>query len=297
MKVAMTGASGLIGSAFATHLRAAGHDVRPLTRGPAGAWDPSVGRLDRSALDGLDVVVTLAGERLVGRWTEAKKRRIRESRVIGTRLVAEAIAGLDRKPRVLLAASAVGYYGDRGTEELTEASPPGDDELARLVREWEAATAPATAAGVRVVSLRFGVVLSPGGGALAALLPFFRLGLGGPVGGGAQYFSWIALDDVVAALGFLLGADSISGPVNVTAPHPVPNRDFARALGRVLRRPALLPVPPLALRLRFGTEAAWVLQSGQRMLPARLLAAGYRFRFAEVEPALRHLLAAPAGAS
>lgn len=282
MKIAITGATGLIGSALAAQLRTAGHEVRALPRGP----------IDPSALAGLDAVATLAGERLVGRWTAAKRRRIRESRVTGTRSVVDAIAGLARKPRVLLAASAVGYYGDRGAEELTEASPPGDDELAQLVQEWEAVTTPAAAAGVRVVNLRFGIVLSPAGGALAALLPVFRLGLGGPLGAGTQYFSWIALDDAIAALAFLLGAESVSGPVNVTGPRPVVNREFVRTLGRVLRRPAVVPVPALALRLRFGAAAAWVLQSGQRMLPARLAAAGFRFRFPDLEPALRHLLGA-----
>jgi uncharacterized protein (TIGR01777 family) len=232
-----------------------------------------------------------------GRWTAAKKRRIRESRVAGTRLVSETIAGLERPPRVLLAASAVGYYGDQGAAELTEQSPggEGDDFLADVARDWEAATAPARQRGVRVANLRFGVVLARSGGALAKMLPAFRLGLGGPIGSGAQYFPWIALDDAVGAILYVLATDSLSGPVNITAPHAVTQLEFVRTLGRVLRRPAVLPVPPIALWLAFGREAAAFMASGQRVLPARLVAAGYWFRFGELEPALRWLLGPPGG--
>jgi uncharacterized protein (TIGR01777 family) len=237
--------------------------------------------------------VHLAGENIFGRWTAEKKRRIRESRVAGTRLVSEAIAGLTRRPRVLLAASAVGYYGDRGAAELTEETPPGDDFLARVSRDWEAATGPAARAGVRVVNLRFGIVLASAGGALAKMLPAFRLGLGGRIGSGAQYFPWIALEDALGAILHALATESLAGPVNVTAPHPVTQLEFVRTLGRVLRRPAVLPLPSLALRLVFGREAAAMMESGQRVLPARLLASGYRFRFAELEPALRRLLGPP----
>lgn len=303
----MSGATGLIGGALAQRLTRDGHDVIPLVRRSprpserAIAWDPVRGTIDRAALEGwqLDAVVHLAGENVFGRWTAAKKRRIRESRVAGTRLVSEAIAGLDRRAPVFLAASAVGYYGDQGAAELTEQSPAGDDFLAQVAREWETATAPAADAGVRVANLRFGVVLAPprAGGVLAKMVPAFRLGLGGPIGSGAQYFPWIALEDVLGAILHVLGTASLSGPVNVTAPHPVTQLEFVRTLGRVLRRPAVLPVPRFALGIVFGGEAAAMMASGQRVLPARLVAAGYRFRFGEVEPALRELLAARGGGS
>ncbi|HEY3279678.1 MAG TPA: TIGR01777 family oxidoreductase [Gemmatimonadales bacterium] len=304
MKIAVTGMSGLIGTALAARFVRDGHDVTRLVRRAvrpgehAIAWYPALGTIDREALDrwGGDVVVHLAGEPVFGRWTAAKKARIRDSRVSGTGLLSEAIAALGRRPRVLLTASAVGYYGDRGAEDLTEASKPGDDFLARVARDWEAAAAPAAAAGIRVVHLRFGVVLSPRGGALAKMLIPFRLGLGGPLGSGHQYFSWIALDDVVEVVSQLLANDSIGGPINVTAPEPVTNGEFARALGRVLSRPAVIPVPPFALQLAFGAEAASVMMGGQRVRPARLSAGGFRFRCGTIEPALRHLLAAPHGA-
>ena len=299
----MSGATGLIGGALAARLKREGHDVVPLVRRgvspgeQAIAWDPARGTIDRDALEGCDAVVNLAGESVFGRWSAAKKRRIRESRVLGTRLVSEAIAGLSRRPRVLLAASAIGYYGDRGATELTEESARGTDFLADVARDWEAATAPAAQAGVRVVNTRFGLVLTPAGGLLGSLLPPFRLGLGGPIGSGAQYCSWIALGDVLDALLFLLATESISGPVNVTAPHPLPHIEFVHTLGRVLRRPTVIPVPGFALQMVFGQEAAAMMESGQRVFPARLVAAGYRFHHTDLEPALRHLLAAPAGGS
>ncbi|HEV8264676.1 MAG TPA: TIGR01777 family oxidoreductase [Gemmatimonadales bacterium] len=301
MRAVISGASGLIGAALAARLAQQGHQLLSLVRRPprpgepAARWDPAAGVIDVPALEGSDVVVHLAGESVVGRWSEAKQRRIRESRVAGTRLVSEAIAGLKRRPKVLLAASAIGYYGDRGAEELTEQSAPGADFLAQVARDWEAATAPASRAGVRVVNLRFGVVLSPAGGALAKMLPAFRLGFGGRIGSGQQYFSWIALDDVLDAIGHAIATDALVGPVNVTAPGPVTNLEFVQTLGRVLRRPAVLPVPSLALRLLFGAESAWLLESGQRVLPARLVASGFAFQFPRLEPALRHLLAARGG--
>ena len=303
MKVAVSGATGLIGGALAARLIREGHDVVPLVRRPVStgepaiAWDPARGTIDRNALEGCDAVVNLAGESVFGRWSAEKKRRIRESRVNGTRLVSEAIARLSRPPRVLLAASAIGYYGDRGATELTEESSPGDDFLAEVARDWEAGTGPAAQAGVRVVNTRFGIVLTPAGGLLGSLLPPFRLGLGGPIGSGTQYVSWIALGDVLDVLLFLIATDSISGPVNVTAPHPLPNLEFVRTLGRVLRRPSVIPVPGFALQVILGQEAAAMMVGGQRVLPARLVAAGYRFHHADLEPALRHLLAAPAGGS
>ncbi|MDP3910223.1 MAG: TIGR01777 family oxidoreductase [Gemmatimonadales bacterium] len=288
MRVVLTGASGLVGSALAPRLAAAGHDVVPLTR-PAG-WDPGRGMIDRRILEGAVVVVNLAGENVFGRWTAAKKRRIRQSRVHGTRLLSATIAGLARRPAALFAASAIGYYGNRGDEELTEANAAGADFLAEVSRDWEAATEPAARAGVRVVNLRFGVVLSPRGGALGKMLPPFRLGLGGPVGGGKQYVSWIAMDDLLGIFAYLLATPSLSGPVNCTAPHPVTNREFAAALGHVLGRPAVVPVPAFALRMAFGAEGAEMLTGGQRVLPARLLASGFRFRYSEIEPALRAVL-------
>lgn len=299
MKIVVSGSTGLIGSALGPRLVREGHEVVPLVRRRvrpgerALSWDPEVGKVDRAALEGVDVVVQLAGENVFGRWTTAKKQRIRESRVHGTRLLSDAIAGLTRSPRVLLAASAIGYYGDRGAEELTEESTAGDDFLAHVARDWEAATASATKAGIRVHNLRFGVVLTPKRGGLAKMLPAFRVGLGGPVGSGNQYFSWIALDDAINAIVYILATPSLAGPVNVTSPAPVTNREFARTLGKVLGRPAVVTVPAFALRMAFGTDGAAMVQSGQRVLPARLLESGFRFCHATLEPALRHLLAAP----
>ena len=300
MKIVVSGATGLIGSALTPRLRSQGHDVVPLVRRAtrpgehAIAWDPEAGTIDRAGLEGSDVVINLAGENVFGRWTAAKKQRIRNSRVNGTRRLSEALAGLARRPSVLLAASAIGYFGDRGDEELTETSRPGDDFLAVVARDWEAATEPAARAGIRVVNLRFGVVLTPTGGALAKMLTPFRLGLGGHVGSGRQVLSWIALDDALGAIMHALTTPSLAGPVNVTAPGPVTNRDFAKTLGRVLGRPAVVPVPAFALRMAFGAEGADMLQSGQRVLPARLLASGFRFQYGEVEAALRDLLQRPA---
>lgn len=299
MKIVVSGATGLIGSALTAALQRRDHEVVPLVRRrPAAgeraiAWDPEHGTIDRAGLEAADVVVHLAGENVFGRWSPAKKHRIRDSRVLGTRLVSDAIAGLKRPPHVLLAASAIGYYGDRGDEALTEQSPPGEDFLAHVARDWEAATAPVTRAGLRVVNMRFGVVLSTKGGALATMLPAFRLGLGGPVGSGNQYLSWITLDDAVNAIIHVLTTGTVVGPVNVTAPAPVTNREFARTLGKVLGRPAVVTVPAFALRMAFGTEGAAMLQSGQRVYPQRLRASGFHFACDAVEPALRHLLAAP----
>ncbi|MFN2571780.1 MAG: TIGR01777 family oxidoreductase [Gemmatimonadales bacterium] len=301
MKIVVSGSTGLIGTALRPVLAAQGHDVLPLVRRrPAPGeraigWDPEHATIDRDGLEGADAVIHLAGENVFGRWSPAKKNRIRDSRVLGTRLVSEALAGLTRRPHVLLAASAIGYYGDRGAEELTEPSAPGEDFLASVAREWEAATAAATRAGIRVVNMRFGVVLSQTGGALTTMLPAFRVGLGGPIGSGNQYLSWIALEDVLSAVRFLLESSAVMGPVNVTAPVPVTNREFAKTVGKILGRPAVVTVPAFALRMAFGAEGAAMLLSGQRVLPARLLSSGFRFSCDAVEPALRHLLAAPAG--
>jgi uncharacterized protein len=297
MKILVSGSSGLIGSALVPLLAAGGHRVTRLVRSrmQSGAsqisWDPAAGRLDRAAAEGFDAVVHLAGENIAaGRWTAKQKARIRDSRVKGTRLVSETMAGLTKAPQILVSASAVGYYGDRGEELLQEESPPGADFLAEVCQEWEAATQPAAQSGIRVVNLRTGVVLSASGGALAKMLPPFRLGLGGVIGSGQQYVSWIALDDVVGIINHSLTEGGLRGPVNVVAPQPVTNREFTRALGRVLSRPTFFSMPAWAARLAFGEMADALLLAGQRAEPARLVRAGYNFRFPELEGALRHVL-------
>jgi uncharacterized protein (TIGR01777 family) len=296
MKVAITGSSGLIGSALVPALSAAGHEVVTLVRRPASgandiSWDPVAGRLDADALEGCEAVVHLAGATIGTRWTKTQRQAILDSRVEGTRLVSETIASLTTKPRVLVAASAIGVYGDRGDEELSEASPPGDGYLAEVVSAWEAAAAPALDAGIRVAQLRTGIVLAKHGGALQRLLLPTRLGLGGPVGSGRQWWSWVTLDDAVAAYRFALEQE-LAGRFNVTAPTPVTNRDFMKALGRALHRPAVLPLPAFAVRLAFGEMGEEVLLSGQRVRPDALEAAGFRFAQPEIDGALAHVLAA-----
>src|SRR2546425_4496801 len=297
MRIVVSGSTGLIGSALTKALHARHHEVVPLVRRRVSpgeraiAWDPERDTIDRAGLEGADAVIHLAGENVFGRWSPAKKQRIYDSRVKGTRLLSDALAGLQRRPATLLAASAIGYYGDRGEEAVTEESAPGEDFLAHVSRDWEAATAAATRAGIRVVNMRTGVVLTTTGGALAKMLPAFRLGLGGPIASGNQYLSWIVLDDIINAILHLLNNQNLVGPVNMTAPAPLTNRDFAKTLAKVLGRPAVVTVPAFALRLAFGTEGAAMLQSGQRVLPARLLASGFSFSFQDVEHALRYLLA------
>ena len=299
MKIAISGATGLIGTALRRALAQRGDVVVPLVRRQPQpgehvvAWDPGRGTIDRASLEGIDAVIHLAGENVFGRWTAAKKQRIRESRVVGTKLVSETLASLQRRPATLLAASAIGYYGNRGAELLTEASAPGDDFLAQVSRDWEAASRVAARAGIRVVNMRIGVVLTRAGGALAMMLPPFRLGLGGWVGSGNQYVSWIALDDIIKAMQHVLDRRDLTGPVNLTAPAPVTNRELAKTLGKVLGRPVLVGVPGFALSLAFGSEGADMLLSGQRVLPERLTASEFRFSFTALEPALRHLLAPP----
>ena len=294
VRVGITGASGLIGTALGRRLRERGHAVVDFVRRQPNAdeirWDPQAGLLDPSQLDGLDAVVHLAGAGIGSRrWTDAYKRRIRDSRVLGTHLLADAIAA-SGGPRILLSGSAVGYYGD--TQELVdESSPPGDDFLAEVVAEWEAATRAAEAAGVRVVHLRSGVVLSDRGGALKKMLPLFKLGLGGRFGNGQQWMSWISIDDEVGAIEHLLTSD-VHGPVNLTAPEPVRNAEFAKTLASVLGRPARVPVPEFGPRLLLGKEMAQALLfGGQRVDPAVLRAGGYEFRDRRLDEALRALLA------
>lgn len=297
-RVAVTGSRGLVGSALVPLLAARGHEVVRLSRDPADAtavaWEPGRGLRRPEDLAGVDAVVHLAGENIgARRWSAAHKAEVRRSRVEGTRTLCESLARFAAPPRVLLCASAIGFYGDRGGERLTEASPPGAGFLAAVVEEWEAATAAAARAGMRVVLLRFGVILSPAGGALRKMLFPFRMGLGGRLGGGGQVWSWVAIDDVVGAIAHAVACEALRGPVNVVAPHPVTNRDFTATLARVLRRPALCPAPAGILRLALGEMADALLLSSACVQPERLLASGYRFHFPDLEGALRHLLGRP----
>lgn len=295
--VAVTGSSGFIGSALCHFLTTGGHRVLRIVRRKPGrdsgeiGWDPMEGRIERARLEGVDAVVHLAGESLTGeRWTPAKKRAIWRSRIEGTRLLVDALAGLRRPPRVLVSSSAVGFYGDRGAERLTEAGRPGKGFLADLCREWEAEASAARRAGIRVVQLRSGLVLSPGGGALGTMLLPFKLGIGGRLGSGRQYVSWIDHDDLVALVFHAITTPSLRGPVNATAPHPVPNATFTTILGRVLRRPTLLPVPSLAVRGMFGEMGRTLLLQGARVLPEAATASGFRFDFESLEESLAHQL-------
>jgi hypothetical protein len=253
-------------------------------------WNPAGGDIDAPKLEGFDAVVHLAGEPITGRWNAAKKRSIRDSRVKGTRLLCETLAKLSRRPRVLVAASASGYYGGRGDEVLREESEAGSSFLSQVCQEWEAATQPAAERGIRVVNLRFGFVLSPVGGGLGKMLPAFKLGAGGKIGSGKQYLSWIAIDDLVQIILFATTAEALHGPVNAVAPNPVTNLVFTKTLGRVLGRPAIFPIPAFAVRLALGQMGKELLLASARIEPARLLSAGYQFRFPELEGALRHLL-------
>ena len=287
MTVLLTGGTGFIGSRLKTRLEGLGHTVRVVSRGPGGdaTWDPDA---VREAVGASDAVVHLAGENVIGRrWTARQKERLRESRVDTTQLLARAVA--DTGPAVFVTASAIGYYGFSTFRRFTERDGPGDDFLARLSVEWEAARQPAIDAGVRTATIRIGVVQHPGGGALGKMLLPFRLGGGGPVGSGEQWISWIHMDDLLAMFEWAIANDQVSGVYNGTAPNPATNLAFSRALGRVLRRPAILPAPSFALRLALG-EAAELLIQGQHVVPERALAEGFEFHFPEVEPALRDLL-------
>lgn len=297
MDVAISGATGLIGTALAASLRADGHRVLRLRRGGVSGddvvgWDPEAGRIDAPALEGVDAVVHLAGESLgERRWTDEQKARIRESRVRGTAVLAAAVASRERKPRVFVSASAIGYYGDRGDEILTEDSASGHDFLAEVCRAWEAETQPAADAGVRTVTVRSGLVLARHGGALQRMLLPFRIGVGGRQGSGKQWMSWITLDDEVAAIRAVVDDERVHGACNLTAPNPVTNQEFAHALGHVLHRPAVLPTPMLPLRLRYGAELVeTLLLVSQRVLPAKLEAHGFAFRHPVLEPALDAIL-------
>lgn len=295
MNVLVSGATGLIGSALIPELENGRHRVLRLTRSqsaPDGVihWDPDTGNIDGS-LEEVDAVVHLAGESIAeGRWTPEKKKRILDSRIKGTYLLAETLAGLATPPKVMVCASAVGYYGDRGNELLTEESAPGSDFLADVCKAWELAADPARQTGIRVVHTRLGIVLSPKGGALGTTLPIFKLGAGGRIGSGRQYWSWVALDDVVGSIVHSLTNETMSGPVNVGSPNPLTNAEYTRVLGRVLNRPTLFPLPASAARLALGEVADALLLASQRMEPAKLKNTGYAFRYPELEGTLRHLL-------
>lgn len=298
MRILISGSSGLVGTALIPVLTTAGHEVVRLVRSKSSspskellAWDPESGALDAAGLEGLDAVVHLAGESIAsGRWTASKKARIRDSRVRGTRALCDALARCIRPPQVFVCASAIGFYGDRGDEVLSESSPGGRGFLADVCREWEAATDAARSKGIRVVNSRFGVILSPSGGALGKMLGPFKMGMGGVVGSGKQYMSCISIDDCVAAIGHALATASLAGPVNVVGPEPVTNAQFAKTLGRVLGRPTVMPMPAFLARLAFGEMADELLLSSSRVVPQKLLDSGFRFGDRDLETALRHVL-------
>ncbi len=298
MKVLLSGAGGLIGSELGSHLSKKGEEVGRLVRAKSGApgrqvlWNPVARILDAKGLEEFDAVIHLAGDPIAeGRWTPEKKARIRDSRVKGTRFLSEAVARLSKPPKAFLCASAVGFYGDRDNELLTEESRAGEGFLPDVGREWEEACRPAEQAGIRVVNLRFGIVMSPKGGALQKMLTPFRFGLGGRLGSGKQWMSWISLPDVAGAIHHALTNESLRGPVNIVSPNPVTNQEFTLSLGRALHRPAVFPVPAFLVRLLFGEMADAALLASTRVEPKRLKATGYRFRHPELEPALRDLLA------
>ena len=300
MKVLVSGSHGLVGKALTHSLTNDGHEVVRLVRHARSLgsleieWHPNQGSIDAEHLEGFDAVVHLAGENIAsGRWTSEKKRAIRESRVQGTTLLSDALARLSRPPSVFLSASAIGFYGNRGDEQLTEQSAPGNDFLSGVCVEWEKAAQPAIEKGIRTVNTRFGIILDPNEGALAKMLPPFRAGLGGRIGSGQQWMSWIALEDVVNGLKFLIEDNSISGPVNFVAPNPVTNEEFTKTLGRVVGRATFFPVPAFGARLLFGEMADALLLTSQKVDPAVLQDCGYLFAWPTLEPALQHLLNHP----
>ena len=299
MKILIGGSHGLVGTALIKSLEQDGHEIFRLVRhAPTSKteveWSPDRYSIALARIEGFDAVVNLAGESIAeGRWTADKKRRIRESRVKGTKLLGDALANLAVPPKTFICASAIGYYGNRGDEVLTETSSAGDDFLAGVCAEWEQATALATEKGIRVVNARFGVILDKEGGALKKMLPPFRMGLGGRIGSGKQWMSWIALDDVVGGIEFALANNSLSGPVNFVAPVPVTNAEFTKTLGHVLSRPTLFPIPAFGVRLMFGEMGEALLLGGQRVAPKRLMSEGYQFKYSKLEAALPAILEKP----
>lgn len=297
MRILLTGSHGLVGSALTKSLVAEGHEVRPLVRYATGygsheiEWNPERYSIAMSRIEGFDALIHLAGESIAeGRWTEERKKKIRESRVKGTRLLAESIITLKQPPRMFLCASAIGYYGDRGDDVMTETSSPGNEFLAEVCVEWEAATRAAAEKGIRVANMRFGIILDQNGGALAKMLPPFRMGVGGRIGNGRQWMSWIALHDVVKAIQHVLGNESLSGPINFVAPGPVRNADFTKALGRALSRPTFFPIPAFAVRLAFGEMADALLLTSQRVQPEKLAESNFEFDYPTLAAALAHIL-------
>ena len=297
MRILITGSHGLVGTALARLLTSDGHEVISLVRhepaagAPEIQWNPNKATIDKERLEGLDAVVHLAGENIAeGRWSAEKKRAIRDSRINGTTLLSETLAALRNPPSVFVSASAIGYYGNRGDELLTEKSAPGNDFLAYVCRDWEKSTAAAAEKGIRTVLARFGIILDEHGGALAKMLTPFRMGIGGRIGNGKQWMSWIALDDVVGAIRFMIRDRLVNGPVNFVAPNPVTNAEFTKTLGSVLSRPTFLPVPAFSARLAFGEMADELLLSSQRVEPEVLKVRGFGFNFPRLEPALRHIL-------
>ncbi|MEP6743277.1 MAG: TIGR01777 family oxidoreductase [bacterium] len=296
MKILVSGSHGLVGTALIKALESDGHEISRLVRHypstPAEIeWSPDRYSIQLARLEGFDAVVHLAGESIAeGRWSDEKKKQIRESRVKGTRLLGDALANLSKPPKSFVCASAIGYYGDRADELLTEKSQPGNDFLSAVCVEWENATALAAEKGIRTVNCRFGIILDKDGGALKKMLPPFRMGVGGKIGSGKQWMSWIALADVVGGIKFALANNSLSGPVNFVAPNPVTNVEFTKTLGKALSRPTLFPIPTFGIRLLFGEMADALLLSSQRVTPAVLHTAGYSFQFAQLDAALRHIL-------
>ena len=293
-RILVSGVSGPIGTALLPTLKTRGYDVTRLVRGAATGEDQIPWDLARpispEMVSGFDAVIHLAGESIVGRWTKTKKIKIRSSRVAGTTSLAEALAGAKDKPQVFVCSSAIGYYGDRGNEVLTEQSKPGSGFLPDVCREWEAATQAAIHAGIRTVQIRTGVVLSPKGGALGKMLPPFKMGLGGTIGDGRQWMSWIDLQDMVGAIHHILKSDLLQGPVNMVAPKAVKNAEFVKTLGSVLSRPTILPMPVLAVKLAFGEMGKTVLLGSQRVEPSQLVMSGYPFRFTDLRASLENNL-------
>ena len=295
MRILISGASGFIGGALVPSLESSGAQITRLSRSESGAntktipWDPAKA-IAPEAVSGFDAVIHLAGESIVGRWTTSKKEKIRNSRVVGTRNLAQALAHAKNKPKVFICSSAIGYYGDRGGEVLNEGSNPGTGFLPDVCREWEAATQPASDGGIRTVQIRTGIALSSKGGALAKMLTPFKMGVGGRIGNGRQWMSWIDIEDMIGAILHVLNTETLRGPVNMVAPKPVTNADFTKTLAAVLSRPAFFPMPAFAVKLAFGEMGETVLLGSQRVEPAQLVRSGYAFRFTDLQASLQNLL-------